>query len=186
MGAGQKQARNFFNVANGKFVRSFKVPVEGSDEEEVKKEYYDTYVGKIVAIHKLVDTFEGKSIDKYELRMLDTDAEEEKVDTIKFTAGTWFSKTFFERVTNIDIETPFTIGVYKSEKVDKVSFCYMYQGGNKIEKDEEFAKVKKVKINGKEQNDFGDVIAMESSICESLNDTLSKIYEGKYQFPEKD
>ena len=116
-------ASQFINVANGKL----NVTVDG------QRESFDFYDGRLVGIQLIEDEWEGQPVAKVQLTMEDDSGERVK---IKFGQETWYSYGFFARIGNVDLSLPFTLGVMPSEQNEKISFCWMRQGG-KIEADKE-------------------------------------------------
>jgi hypothetical protein len=125
------------------------------------------YEGIFKSIAREVDSYEGKDLSKIKLHMADNKSKEEAV--ISFTAESWYAIGFFQRISNIDLSKPFTIGVSQSDKNEKISFCWMKQSGNKIEKDELFPVPEKVSVGKTVVLNWEPVNEMVDKIMERLN-----------------
>jgi hypothetical protein len=125
------------------------------------------YEGLFKSISRETDEFEGKAIDKIKLHMTDHKTGDEAV--ISFTAESWYAIGFFQRIEKIDLSKQFIIGVAQSDKNEKISFCWMKQGGNKIEKNESFPLPEKVMVGKSEVMNWEPVTAMSDYIIGKLN-----------------
>jgi hypothetical protein len=125
------------------------------------------YEGILESISQETDEFEGKPIDKIKLHMRDHKTDEKAV--ISFTAESWYAVGFFQRIENIDLTKPFTLGVSQSEQNEKISFCWMKQGGKKIEKNAEIPVPETVTVGKKEIKDFEKFLEEAGKIIQRLN-----------------
>jgi hypothetical protein len=155
-----KGGKNFFRVANGKFVGNF----NGEDKSEV------AYTGWLRAIKRFTDEYKGEEIQKIELALEDDEAQ----ITLQFTLEAWFAVGFFQRIARVDLGEKFTIGVMGSDENEKISFCWMKQAGKKIEKDEEFPLPEKTTFKGKPFVDFSNVVGEADKIIAKLQKQLEK------------
>jgi len=122
MGGGSFQGGggNYLHVTKGKL----KGTIAGAEVS------YDFYTGVITKMQRIKDEFEGNPLTKWRLHMQDGG---EKV-SIDFLDASSFMLSFFQRLLNADPNKAITVGVSKSEQNEKVSFCWMKQDGNKIER----------------------------------------------------
>jgi len=131
------------------------------------------YEGIFKSISREVDNYEGKELGKIKVHMIDAKTHEEAV--ISFTAESWYAIGFFQRIDKIDLSKPFTIGVSQSDKNEKISFCWMKQGGNKIEKDELFPVPEKVNVGKTVVLNWEPVNEAADKIMERLNKLFSEV-----------
>ena len=128
----------FLNVSGGKFVNK---------KKEISA---SAATGRLKKIELFEDEYNGTKLNKVRIVLDDGDAE----FIISFNEESWFAHGFFSRVKNIDKEQPILLGSYKSDQNEKISFCYIKQGENKILKDENYPKPTKVLVNGKNLSDW--------------------------------
>jgi predicted DNA-binding antitoxin AbrB/MazE fold protein len=150
----------FANVANGK------MHMKVGDE---KKEF-DYFDGQLVGIQIIEDTYEEKPLQKVELTL--ANGEKEKVK-LKFTLEAWYSVGFFARIAKIDLTKQFRLGVFQSEKNEKVSFCYMKQGEKKIEADKTIPRPVKKTLGKKVVDDWTDFDTFVDKMIEKLTKQLN-------------
>ncbi len=106
--------------------------LKGKNKETKEPISGRSFTGHLLNIERFDDEFEGQPVSKIRLTMKD---ELEDFETqISFTEQSWYAVGFFARVQNLDITLPVTIGASPSDKNEKISFCWMKQGANKIEK----------------------------------------------------
>lgn len=132
LGSGGPQ-RVFLNVTKGKFIN------KAANMEGV------TFDGKLVAIERKEDEYEGKKVWKGVIVM--RDEADGKDYAISFLESGYFSLGFFSRISSVDVDRAFTLGVTQSDKNEKISFCYIKQDGQLIKKDENFPKPSKVEVS---------------------------------------
>lgn len=144
MGAYKRgEGRTFFHVSGGKLKKA-----TGKKDEKGKAIYEDLdgYEGRLTAIEKFKDEYEGKPQNKIRITMVDDKTGE--VADITVTDNTFFIPAFFARLENVEIDQPFLLGVLPSEQNDKMSFCFLKQYGKKIEKNPDFPKPEKIDTGG--------------------------------------
>lgn len=111
----------FLNVSCGKLVNK---------KREVSSPGYE---GRLVAIRRKVENYEGKDNEKVELKMVDGN----ELAIIGFTADTFFTIGFLDKIRKINVSRPFVFGAYGSKSNEKVSYCSLSQDGNQIRLDKE-------------------------------------------------
>jgi len=129
----------YLNVSSGRFI----------NKKAGISEY--AYEGKVISIKREMDNYEGKEIPKIVIIMED----EDRV-CIKFTEESWYGVGFFSRIEKVDLTQPLMLGISGSEKNDRISFCWMKQGGETIKKDEDFPLPKKVEVGRNTIQDWGE------------------------------
>jgi hypothetical protein len=149
-------------------------------KKEIKTRGYE---GVFMSIKKEEDEFEGKKIDRIKLVMRDDTTGEDAI--IQFTADSWYSVGFFSRIDKIDLSKPFTLGVGSSEQNEKISFCWMKQGGQKIEKDATFPTPQKVKVGKNEVVNWEPVNEAVDKIIEKISHKPVEFEKPETQ-PEKE
>jgi len=87
---------------------------------------------QVVGMDRFEDTYNNKPILKWRLFL--KDPREGTKYILKFTEHTWYSFTFWCCLVKADPGRVLTIGVSGGEQGSKVSFCWMKQDGEKIEK----------------------------------------------------
>lgn len=132
------------------------------------------YSGHIVGIERKEDEFENKKIWKVRVTMVDEKGEKA---VITFTEKSHYALGFFSRVKKLDFNKEITLGVGGSEQNDKISFCWMKNGGEKIPRDPEFIKpTEYVPDEGAEPiKVWKEVIAVFISLIDYINAELHKI-----------
>lgn len=160
MGLGNHGAgTRFVHVASGKM--HFK--------ENGEKKVADFLEGLVTGIKIEDDEFEGQVVRKVAVDMVDADA----TYRLSFTLNAWFSVGFFARIRSVDLSKPVKIGVMQSEKNEKVSFCWIKQGNDKIESNKDTPRPKKVEIGkGKSMKtvvDYSDFEAFAEKTVEELS-----------------
>lgn len=117
-----------------------------------KQEDFDWYEGRLVGIGLVEDEWEGVPVAKVELTMEDADGRVK----IKFGQETWYSYGFFARLPSVDVTRPFRIGAMPSEQNERMTFCYIRQGDQKIVADKETTpRPEKRRMGKKEVVDWG-------------------------------
>ena len=113
---------------------------------------------------------ENKFGDKLQPRVIlkMKDDKTEEVAAIQFTLKSWYTQTFFAKIGAIDLTKPFTVGTSGGEDESKVSFCWMYQGGKKIVKDDKAPRPVKNTVGDETVNDW-------TSVIEHVENTLINI-----------
>ena len=125
----------FVSVANGKM----------NYKEGGEKKHADFFDGRLTGISLIQDEFEGNVTQKIELTMEDGTQKAK----IKFTLEAWYSVGFFARIPKINLAEPFRLGVFGSEENEKVSFCFMKQGGAKVEGKKDIPKPENIQAGKK-------------------------------------
>jgi len=148
----------FLNVSCGKLVNK---------KKEISEQ---AYTGVLIDITQENDEFEGKEIPKIKLKMIDNKSDD--VVSISFSEESWFGTTFFQRIDQVDVSKPFTLGVLGSDKNEKVSFCYIRQG-DLIKKDETYPIQKKVTVGRNEIMDFSECLEMNLKIIELVKKKIA-------------
>jgi len=165
----------YYNVSCGKLRKN---TGQKSEDGRTIYEECDGYEGKLISIEKYTSEFEGKQQNKIRLKMMDVDTG--KIADISFTNNTFFAIGFFSRIINVDLDKPFTFGVCKSEFNDKISHCYIYQDGVKIEKDEKFPQPEKIEIDdGNVVYKWSNVSKVFDKIIEDIQTYISKQNKSK-------
>ncbi len=154
---------SFYNVSRGKLRRK----VEGVEEE------HHGYTGYLTSLRRVSDEFEGKTIDKIEARMRDSDSDAQI--SIKFSERAWFAFGFFQRVVQVNFEKPFTIGVMGSKDNEKLSFCYIRQGGDIIKKTSVIPEPEKIEVNGEKTTEWTPCVEKYKEIVEEISNKLQGI-----------
>lgn len=126
------------------------------------------YEGIFKSIAMEDNEYEGKNIPKIKVHMIDAKTHDEAV--ISFTAESWYAIGFFQRIDKIDLTKPFTLGVSQSDKNEKISFCWMKQSGNKIEKDETFPMPEKVNVGKVVVTNWEPFHEITAKVMVKLND----------------
>jgi hypothetical protein len=158
MGLNQKQDILFLNVSCGQLVNK-KLDVSGY-----------SYTGHLVSISHIIDNYEGKDLPKIAVKMVD---DKGKFAQIKFTAESYFSLGFFQRIFKCDFNKEITIGCSQSEQNEKITFCWIKQGEQIIKKDEDFPKPKKMTVGKQTVTDWTEFSAKALEIIEAVKEKLS-------------
>ena len=128
--------------------------------------------GIIQDIYEKSDEYEGKEIKKVCVKL--TDGKESFI--VQFSAESFYSSGFFERIKNADLSKSIIIGVSGSEKNEKVSFCWLKHSGTSkgvtIQKDPNFVQPKKVTFKGKDFWDFTDLLTEIPNSIKWVKDNL--------------
>jgi hypothetical protein len=159
MGGYNRSNDTFLNVSMGKF---------SNKKEELS---YDGWEGTLAEIKRKTSEWEGKPVEKIEVRMVD---EEGKGVRISFGAETYFALGFFARLQRTDVLKPFLLGVYQSKKNEKISLCYIKQNGAVVkgpaEEDEDYMpQPEKVMVGKKEVIDWSAPASRFDSIMETVS-----------------
>jgi hypothetical protein len=163
---GQTGARtDYLKVAEGVFKHKNKAG------ETDTGQYYD---GKIVAIARRPAEYEGNVWEEVLVTMEDATDEKMPRVQIQFNLESWYSVTFFARLKAVLGAPRVRVGVYRSEKNEKISFAYMRLFGEngspiKVEADKDFPRPKKVTVGTKELSDYGDVIKAADALIVQAN-----------------
>lgn len=132
------------------------------------------YHGTFAGIREKKGTFEGQPTCDIEVKMKSIN-EEGTVDVviIQFRKEGWYSLGFFARIKNVDIKSPFTIGVMPASKNEKMSFCYLKQEGiDKVKADKTFPKYELIKVGDKDIQDWSKPLAAMDEIMKYLNESI--------------
>lgn len=129
------------------------------------------YEGTILGIREKEGEFEGKKTTSIEIKMRDVASDE--IVIVQATKKAWWCLGFFARIEKADLTKPLTIGVLPSDQNEKMSFCYLKQGGETIKSDNDFPKYKTLKINGEDVQDWAEPFAKFDSIIKSINEKLA-------------
>ena len=134
------------------------------------------YEGTFLGIREKEGEFEGQKTLGIELKMKDTQSEE--IAIIQFTKMALFSKGFFSCISKVDLDKPFSILVWGSDKNEKISFCglkqegYVYEGKRKtIEPDKSFPSYIEIPLNGKMERDWSAPLAAMDEIIKNINES---------------
>lgn len=148
----------YLNVSCGRFVNK---------KKEISAYAYE---GTIANIRREEDEYEGKPVSKIKLTFHDSTGE---TAIISFSEESWYAQTFFARIEKADLSKPIVLGCSNSEQNEKMSFCWMKQGGQTIKKDEDFPKPAKKKVGRNEVTDWSPVIAEIDRILDGLTKKLN-------------
>ena len=134
------------------------------------------YEGTFLGIREKIGEYEGKPQYRIELKMKDTQSDE--IVIIQFTKRGFASLGLLSALQKVDLNKPFTIKVWGSEKNEKISFCGLQQEGFKYEEkrktispDKNFPKPKPVTINGEQQYDWAEVLPQMDRVVKEINDS---------------
>lgn len=140
--------------------------------DKVKTPVGNYYEGIILDIREKDDLFEGQPTKKIQVKMKDSDSEEEVV--VSFTKKAIFCLQFFEQITEVDILKPIRIGVKGSKENEKISWCNLEQGENKrIEKNKDFPKTEKIVVSGETIPDYTKPFEVIAKIMADLTIKLA-------------
>lgn len=163
MGALIHTGGNWLNVSQGKLVN------------KERGESLDGWQGTVTSIKKRSGEYNGEP--KVDVILGMSDGKENVL--ISFNAESPFARGFFNRIEKCDLSKPIDLGVIGWDddgKRDKaVSFCYIRQGGIKIEADESFPKSKEVKIGNVRGKDWSEVNAATDKVMEKMQAQLTKL-----------
>lgn len=116
------------------------------------------YEGRLVGIRRKVERYEGKDNEKVEFRMVDGN----ELAIIGFTADSYFTVGFLDKIRKVDLSRPFVFGVYGSKTNEKVSYCSLTQDGNQIllDKESEIPQPVAVMVGKNKVMDYTEVFAV--------------------------
>lgn len=101
------------------------------------------YTGKLEKVEIFEDEFEGKPMDK--VRVFLKDEKTDETCLLTFSAESFYALGFFDRINNVkDFDKAITIGVSGSDKNEKISFCWLKQGEEKIGRTLDYIQPKKI------------------------------------------
>ena len=164
MGGYTRSATVFLFVSKGKFVNK---------QKEIS---LDGYEGFLIKLTRSTADYQGTAYEEYRLHVRDSAPDSREEATICFRLESWFSASFFSRLPNVDLSKPVLVGVYNDKEVnEKISFCYMRQGGQKIERDKSFPMPNKVIVNKKTVYDYTDVEAVYDAQAVRINEAGAKL-----------
>lgn len=132
------------------------------------------YTGYLISIDREKSTYESKNDQEqsWQIRIKMKDDVSEEIAIIQCTEEAWFALSFFERIQNVDLSKPFTLGVSGSDDYEKMSFCWMKQDGKKIPK-AELTHPEKVTIGSKTINDWSAFVGEAAAIMIDINSKTS-------------
>jgi len=104
------------------------------------KDCGNKYTGFIKDITIKEDEYQKKKFDRVTVTMEDAASTKEKPDIAKITfrAEGWYANGFFSRLPKVDLSKEITLGILSSDKNDKISWCYIKQGGQVVKKQDDF------------------------------------------------
>lgn len=139
------------------------------NKEKKENEKYYGIEGVIQSIYIKNDEFEGREIPKCHVKLVDSDG---VVFDLSWTYESWFTHGFFSAILGADLSKNITIGASGSEQNEKVTFCWMKQGGNStLKKDENFPKPEKKESRGKVSYDYDAMLDACDKIIEKFSGT---------------
>lgn len=169
MGIVEKSNNLHLNVSCGKLVNK---------KKEISVMAYE---GLLLGIERKDDEYEGKIIGKITCKFKDSKSDE--IAYITWSEESWYSLGFFPRITKIDLSKPFIIGVSASEMNEKMSFCWIKQGGAVKADQSEFPKPQKVTVGKKEIVDWTIPLEAMEKITKRINESLRNVDRGAFDTP---
>lgn len=122
------------------------------------------FAGMILEITQKEDEFEGDKYIKIQVKMEDAG----ETVSIGFRLESWFGQTFFAKIGKVDLTQKVTVGANGSDKSEKISFCWIKQNGNAIEKDPNFPKPEKKSYGNKSIVLWDQVVAEADRVMSTM------------------
>jgi len=134
------------------------------------------YAGKVVGISTKLNEYNGIKMEKVSLKLQNLDKSDEFPEdyaVVQFNIKSWYSKSFFERITQVNFADVLTIGVYNDpKKNEKVCYAWMKQNEQSVDRNPDFPAPKKVTVNGEQISDFTEVIEASREVIKKLQSIL--------------
>lgn len=124
----------YFNIKDGKLIC------------KKENEVLDSYSGVISSIKEFESTFDGKKIKQVYVNFPND-------VVITFNKNSWFSWSFFNSVTEINLKNEVKITPNKAAD-SKITFCNLEQSGTRIKKGSTIPKPEKLEINGMKMSNW--------------------------------
>ena len=129
---------------------------------------YPYFQGKLVDVRIVKDSYEDNEYEKVLMTMEDN----ERI-IVAFRLEGWYSQGFFSRFRKINKDHQFTLGVMPSEQNDKMSFCWVKQGGQVIKKDDNFPKPERHEFKGHKVTDWSKFVTAVKEMLQEENIKVS-------------